>query len=83
VAKASTAEVIEIDPRRPGDRLWQNLVLMRPWSTYWAKAPSDEVLKRMFDPVPDSNKPTEGGLGIQPAVFMRATDVKNRPDLCR
>jgi hypothetical protein len=85
VSTASAAELLAINPARPGDKLWQLLVLSRPPKSgyeLWRTPPTDEILKRMFDPVPDSDKPTEGGLGIQPAVFMRATKQRDYSHDC-
>jgi hypothetical protein len=65
----------ELDPQNNNGNLWKLLVLSRPrGQSYHGTPPPDDTLKRMFVPVPDSNRPQDGGLGISPARLMREAD---------
>ena len=90
LATASTAEMLELAPQGYGkgkfNRTWQLLVLARPEPSafaLWRYAPSDKVLKRMFTPVPASDNPTDGGLGLQPGQFLRtASNQRSLSNVC-
>jgi hypothetical protein len=72
LSNATTALLQEKDSRYGVNNTWQTLVLSRPPAptTRWGQPPSDELLKRMFDPVANSNNPKEGGLAISPSKLM-------------
>jgi hypothetical protein len=92
-AKATTAERLEVDPESPSNDLWRLLVLSRPRQRLETRgtAPSDAILERMFERVPSSDNPREGGLGISAAGMMRKaewrtwapTEYDPTYDLCR
>jgi hypothetical protein len=63
----------ELDPQDGGRNLWKTLALAQPKGGYRlarAQPPSDETLERVFGPVPDTNDPNAGGLGVSPARLM-------------
>jgi hypothetical protein len=74
---ATTSLLQEYEPN--GNRnIWQVLVLARApkKTTVHGQPPSDEMLKRMFGPVPgadspDANNPKADGLGMSPVEVMR------------
>jgi hypothetical protein len=74
---ATTALLQEYEPNG-NNNIWQALVLARPpnKTTVHGQPPSDEMLKRMFSPVPvgdspDANNPKADGLGMSPVEVMR------------
>jgi hypothetical protein len=76
ISLATTAEKWELDLEtgRHFD-LYKVLVLALPGGAakyFHGKPPSDELLKRMFGPVVDSDDANKGGLGISSSRLMRA-----------
>jgi hypothetical protein len=70
---ASASLLQELDPAGRANG-YDTFVLSRPPGTFTGHGtpPSHELLERMFAPVPRSNDPTVGGLGMEPASFMAA-----------
>ena len=89
---ASTALLEEFSAGQPGahsdpeenwytnDKLWHPFVLAQYPESYYAPAPSADLLKRMFGPLPsptdvDANDdPNAGGLGISLTAMARAME---------
>jgi hypothetical protein len=67
---ASATLLQELDPKN-GQNGYQVLMQARPPGFHeYGEAPKDEMLKKMFDPVPDDNDATSGGLGMSPEEFL-------------
>ncbi len=65
-----------LSPDNQADNQWQPMVLTAiPDSTdTTGTPPPDALLKRMFDPVPRTNDPKEGGLGMQLSELSRTAN---------
>jgi NTP pyrophosphatase (non-canonical NTP hydrolase) len=75
--KYATSALLQESEPAGNNNIWQVLVLARPpkITTRWGTPPSDEILKRMFSPVPtgdnsETDNPKAGGLGMSPVELM-------------
>lgn len=72
-ADASASLLQDLDPTGRAN-LYDTFVLSRPpgAGTQHGTPPSEELLQRMFAPVPRTNDLRAGGLGMEPSAFMAA-----------